>query len=154
MLQPIKIPPGSDPFILLPIECIQHIFSMLNCHHHLTPLRFVCQRFRKLLPHIPEHPDFFVHYIAYQGFLNLLVWAKSQGCPLTKAALGAVAGGHLPILEWLSQYQTKWDDPEYTEVAMRCGKEEALQWLTARGCPLPEFDNSPDAWQEETKSLR
>lgn len=144
------IPPGTDPFPLLPREALLNIFSNF-CTYDCIPARFVCQRFRHLIP-IPSTQCYDLH-LATQGFLNLLKWAKSQKCPLTRAPYGAAKGGHLRILRWLDQNQTQWASLGCALHAIKNGKLKALKWLICHGSPIKHHNLAIPAAESCSKKM-
>ena len=72
---------------------------------------------------------------AKRGHLEMLQWARTNGCPWNKmtCAWGA-RGGHFEMLQWAHANGCPWD--EWTcAYAAKGGHLEVLQWLRANGCP-------------------
>ncbi len=103
---------------------------------------------------------------AHGGHLELLKWARRQGCRWKKyyicwiAALGgqlallkwarkqgyywdiwtcagAACGGHLEVLKWARSQGCPWDERTCASAAYG-GHLEVLQWLRSQGCPWSE----------------
>ncbi len=76
------------------------------------------------------------------GHLEVLQWARAQGCPRDEeTCYRAAKGGHLEVLQWARAQGCPWDERTCSEAAYG-GHLEVLQWARAQGCP----------WDEETCS--
>jgi hypothetical protein len=74
-------------------------------------------------------------FAAIGGHLELLKWARENGCPLHKwTCWHAAKGGHLEMLKWLRENECLWPW-EMTHYAARNGHIEVMQWLHENGCP-------------------
>ncbi len=72
------------------------------------------------------------------GHLDVLQWARSQGCPLSVHTCAyAAEGGHLEVLQWLRSQGCPWDEWTCTYAALG-GHLEVLQWARGQGCPWDE----------------
>ncbi len=130
----------KNPFDMLPNELLFQILA-----HHLPPfwhmvcLR-VCQQWRLILSNNKTPPTYlfstdYLDYLAYEGLLNVLQWARSQGCPWDEwACANAARGGHLEVLQWARSQGCPWDEDTCANAA-RGGHLEVLQWLKSQGCP-------------------
>ena len=91
----------------LPTDLIRLIISFVarSPLSHITA-RFVCRRFRDLLPPLSEETrlharHYFCTYAAVDGYLNLIKWARANGCSWnTQTCARAAQGGHLEVLQW------------------------------------------------------
>ena len=80
-------------------------------------------------------------YAARGGSIEVLEWLRTNGCPWdSKTCKSAAEGGHLEVLQWLRANGCPWN--EGTEKAAEGGHLEVLQWLRANGCP----------WDKKTSS--
>ena len=78
-------------------------------------------------------------YAARGGHLEVLKWAREQECPWdawTCACAGG--GGHLEVLKWAREQECPWDAWTCSDAAER-GQLEVLKWLREQECPW-------DAW--------
>ncbi len=136
----------KDAFDVLPNELL---FKILK--HHLPGLwrvvcKRVCQRWRLILLFNNNnnnkretqrlgHPTDFAAELAKGGHLNVLQWARSQGCPWTaRLCDNAALGGHLEVLQWVRNQGCPWDERTCADAALG-GHLEVLQWLRSQGCP-------------------
>jgi len=95
----------------LPVEIMSMILEgNKSCEHFMTIVvcRFVCKLWRDLLPSVPPKAETakfdFSAKAAEGGHFYLLVWAKKNGCPFTKAAFsGAASFGNLELLQWMKE---------------------------------------------------
>ncbi len=70
------------------------------------------------------------------GHLEVLQWARSQGCPLDAWTCAHVAReGHVEVLQWLNSQGCLWNEmeQEICSVAARGGHLEVLQWARSQG---------------------
>ena len=78
---------------------------------------------------------------AENGHLEVLQWVRANGCPWDwRTCAGAAEGGHLEVLQWMhvSGYSLYWRRVQTCSWAARAGHLEVLQWLCANGCPWDE----------------
>ena len=69
------------------------------------------------------------------GHLELLRWARENGCPWDEATPAfAAEGGHLELLRWARENGCPWD-AETCARAAEGGHLELLRWARANGCP-------------------
>ena len=75
-------------------------------------------------------------YAALGGHLEVLQWARVNGCPWDEWTCAyAAEGGHLEVLQWARANGCPWN--RITIVAAAGGGHlEVLQWARANGCPL------------------
>ncbi len=74
---------------------------------------------------------------AIGGHLEILQWARSQGCAWNEQTYAA-RGGHLELLlQWARSQGCPWDEQTCANAA-RGGHLELLQWLRGEGCPWNE----------------
>jgi len=74
---------------------------------------------------------------AAKGFLNVVQWARSDGCPWdSDACRSAAAGGCLQVLQWMRSQEPPcpWNEDVCTAAAGR-GDLESLQWLRSQSPP-------------------
>ncbi|KAL6076337.1 Ankyrin repeat domain-containing protein [Balamuthia mandrillaris] len=75
---------------------------------------------------------------AFTGNLEMVQWAREQGCPWDETTCRLAArGGHLAVLEWARDRGCPWDEFTCKEAAGR-GHLEVLKWARAKGCPWDE----------------
>jgi hypothetical protein len=73
---------------------------------------------------------------AAAGRLDVLQWARAQGCPWTSSTCAyAAAEGHLEILDWAITNKCPLD-LTVGRAAARQGRLEVLQWMRGRACTL------------------
>src|SRR5437868_7019190 len=100
--------------LALPTDLIRLILSYF-AHSPLfyLPARFVCRRFRDLLPlsqQTRRQARDFCKLAAADGYLNLIKWARANGCPWKKGICAyAAEGGHLEVLQWARTNGCDWD---------------------------------------------
>jgi hypothetical protein len=76
---------------------------------------------------------------AYGGHLELLKWARANGCDWdSRTCEDAALEGHLEVLQWARANGCPWD-----AVTCQCaaggGHLEVLQWARANGCPCNSY---------------
>jgi hypothetical protein len=71
------------------------------------------------------------------GHLEVLRWARQQGCPWGALTCSAAARGHLAVLQWARQQGCPWGETTCSEAALG-GHLEVLQWAQQQGCPWGE----------------
>ena len=97
-------------------------------HHLLAPLK----------RNVPEKAKF-CSRLASLGYLELLKWARTNGCPWDKrTCFEAAKGGHLELLKWAHANGCPWDKDTCFEAA-KGGHLEVLQWARENGCPWNEY---------------
>eukprot|EP01051_Picozoa_sp_SAG22_P000429 SAG22_NODE_11_length_35583_cov_107.128790_29_plen_345_part_00 len=71
---------------------------------------------------------------ARDGYLDVLQWARANGCDWSASTCSAAArGGHLEVLQWLRENGCDWNW-QTCEAAAFHGHLEVLQWARANGC--------------------
>ena len=71
---------------------------------------------------------------ARSGHLEVLKWMRANGCPWnTETCSGAAEGGHLEVLKWARENGCPWNELTCM-VAAKEGHLEVLQWARANGC--------------------
>ncbi len=96
---------------VLPNEILCQIFEHLGPKWRIV-CRHVCQRWHHLLE-MPTKKDWFrfVYEAAGGGHLEVLQWARSQGCPWDEWVCAyAAEGGHLEVLKWARSHGCPWDE--------------------------------------------
>ncbi len=126
---------------VLPNEILCQIFEYLPVMWRIV-CRSVCQRWRHLLLTMPIK-RFWFHFAveaAGGGHLEVLKWARNQGCPWNaRTCANAAEKGHLEVLQWARSQGCPWDELTCAWAALK-GHLEVLQWARSRGC----------AWDEDT----
>ena len=80
--------------------------------------------------------------------MELLRWARENGCPWDEATPAfAAEGGHLELLRWARENGCPWDE-RVCERAAEDGHLEMLQWAIENGAPggfpaWPAAGNAP-----------
>src|SRR4051812_5093758 len=107
--------PQPQLLLALPTDLIRLILS----YFARSPIsritaRFVCHRFRDLLPALSqqtrEQARAFCYFAALDGSLNLIKWARINGCPWDAyTCANAARGGHLEALQWARANGCPWD---------------------------------------------
>ena len=93
--------------LALPTDILRIIvsFVVLSPTSHIT-VRFVCRRFRNLVPPSQQQARQFCELAATDGYLNLIKWARANGCPwderhlclvLLKVVISRCCSGHAPM---------------------------------------------------------
>jgi hypothetical protein len=76
-----------------------------------------------------------VSWAARGGYLEVLKWMRSSGCPWdTMICPYAAYGGQLDVLQWAREHHCPWDAGTCSTAAMG-GHLELLQWARANRCP-------------------
>ena len=71
---------------------------------------------------------------ARSGHLEVLKWMRANGCPWnTETCSGAAEGGHLEVLKWARENGCPWNELTCMFAAKE-GHLEVLQWARANGC--------------------
>ena len=74
-------------------------------------------------------------FIAYNGHLNILQWAKENDCEWSSDICSSAAeNGHLHVLKWARSVGSEWD-PWIFERAAANGHMHVVQWAFENGCP-------------------
>ena len=83
------------------------------------------------------------HEIAAEGSLEVLKWARSNGCDRDSYTCAYAAGnGHLEILKWARSSGCEWNSLTCAWAAQN-GHLEVLKWARSNGC----------CWDSETENL-
>jgi len=79
-------------------------------------------------------------HAAKGGHLNILQWARANGCPWWDewTSHNAAKGGHLNILQWARANGCLWNE-NTSAFAAEYGHLNILQWLRSNGCPWDEL---------------
>ena len=73
-------------------------------------------------------------YIAWEGNLHILKWARQHGCLWnSRTCAFAAMGGHLDVLKWLRQHGCPWDGWTIQK-ATEEGNFELRDWAVKHGC--------------------
>ena len=81
---------------------------------------------------------------ARAGKLEVLQWARANGCPWSATCSKAAAGGHLEVLQWAHANGCPWNELTCSEAA-KGGHLAVLKWARANGCPWDELTCSEAA---------
>ncbi|KAJ8612938.1 hypothetical protein CTAYLR_006194 [Chrysophaeum taylorii] len=118
VLEPDSFGSEAELKELVEVGAMGWIEWFLNRHDHLR--RRVCQ------------------VAARVGNLEVLRWARGEGCPWTEhAASSAALGGHLKVLTWARHHGCPWDAFTCSQAAVG-GHLDVLKWARAGGCPWTE----------------
>ena len=108
----------SIPANWLPDEVWWIIFDNLP-NWNLLIVRFTCRYFRDILNPLnalgimagSEEKRNFPEAVAEEGCLELLQWARENGCPWDfRTCEAAARGGHLEVLQWAREHGCPWDE--------------------------------------------
>ncbi len=81
-----------------------------------------------------QAPPNFSAKVAALGWLEVLQWARANGCHWDEwTCANAAAGGHLKVLQWAHANGCPWDTYTCTFAAKE-GHKEVLQWAQRNGC--------------------
>ena len=99
-------------------------------------------------------PKKLCNFAARAGHLEVMQWARLNGCPWDASACGyAAKGGHLEVLKWARLNGCPWN--EFTcEYAAKGGRLEVLQWARLEGCPWNEWTCCKAAGEGHLKVLQ
>ncbi len=76
---------------------------------------------------------------AKYGSLDVLKWARAQGCPWGSWTCTLAAKyGHFETLKWARTHGCEWSENTCSWAAC-CGHLEILQWLRKHGCPWNQW---------------
>lgn len=79
------------------------------------------------------------HRATRNGNLDMLQWARSQGCSWREVTCKEAAeNGHLEVLQWARENGCPWNEATCMAAAQN-GHLEVLQWARDIGCPWSEF---------------
>src|SRR5689334_10696245 len=103
--------------LALPTDVLRLILSSYVARSPLSHItaRFVCRRFRDLLvPPLSQQTRqqvlYFCNLAAAEGNLNLIEWARTNGCPWNEDTCACAAeGGHLEVLKWAIANRCHWN---------------------------------------------
>jgi hypothetical protein len=77
-------------------------------------------------------------YAAYGGHLDILKWARANGCPWGRTTCAfAAEGGHLEVLQWARENDCPWDERTCATAAYG-GHLDVLKWARENGYPWDE----------------
>jgi hypothetical protein len=96
--------------------------------------RMVCKKWRDRIASGRFNPADLCIYAARNGYLEVLKWARANGCPWNEDTCAQAAwGGHLEVLQWARANGCPWNE-DTCAYAARGGHLEVLQWARANGC--------------------
>jgi hypothetical protein len=92
--------------------------------------------------------------IAMEGSLEVLKWARSEGCSWDSYTCERAAkNGHFEILKWVRSEGCPWDSDTCSSAAQN-GHLEVLKWARSEGCPWDSYTCSWAAWNEHLEVLK
>ncbi len=108
------------------------VFSEATLNGHLNCLKLLVRH--RVFP-LPN--DFICRVAARGGHLNILEWARENGCRLGEETFSAAAsGGHLDCLKWLRKCGCLFNTTNTCSNAASGGHLDCLKWLRECGCLL------------------
>ena len=124
----------------LPNELTHYILLFIN-----DPFvcRFVCRLWRDLFPveQSVRNRTRYMSWLVANGYLELMKWARANGCPWEKYTCTAAARrGNLEMLKWLRDSSihgnkvAPWNEGTCDRAAQN-GHLEVLKWLRSEDCP-------------------
>ena len=82
--------------------------------------------------------EFLCGVAARGGHLEVLKWARANGCPWDEWTCACAAeGGHLEVLKWARENDCPWVEDTCASAALD-GHLEVLKWARENGCPWDE----------------
>mmetsp|Transcript_2875 Transcript_2875/g.9755 ORF Transcript_2875/g.9755 Transcript_2875/m.9755 type:complete len:296 (-) Transcript_2875:235-1122(-) len=91
---------------------------------------------------------------ALGGHLELLKWARKNGCSWSESTCALAAfGGHLALLKWARDHMCPWSK-ETCSLAAIGGHLSVLQWAREKGCPWDAKTCSNAAWGGHLEVLK
>ncbi len=132
----------DDAFDVLPNELLSNILLLLHPVGRVV-CKSVCYRWYQILTRLgPFSCDGFAATVACEGHLNVLRWARSQGCPWNEETCAKAAwGGHLEVLQWLRSQGCPWNAWTYA-FAVLGGHLEVFQWVRSQGCLWDDYTHA------------
>ena len=86
------------------------------------------------------------HEIASEGYLEVLKWARENGCDWNSDTCSFAAdNGHLEVLKWARENGCKWNF-ETCRCAALNGHIEVLKWARENGC---DWDSKTEKFAKE-----
>jgi hypothetical protein len=110
-------------------------FSSLPSDIHLYVLKY-CDNMDKMCLKYTNKFYKNIRYVllAKKGYLNLLKWARINGCSFSKHTCScAVSYGHLEVLKWLKENGCPWNKSTCS-YAVYGRQLEVLKWLRINDC--------------------
>ena len=124
-----NMPPEILDVVVGNLEWCQTTFAMAGK---------TCREAVKRVPDTDVIPFLTCEAAARDGHLEVLKWARQNGCPVNAdTCVAAAEGGNLEVLQWLRQNGCPWD-AETCTVAAGGGHLKVLQWARENGCPWDE----------------
>ena len=91
---------------------------------------------------------------AFHGHLEMLKWARENGCPWDECTCAVAAqNGHLEMLKWARENGCPWDVLTCTYAAGN-GHLEVLKWARENGCPWDFWTSSLARWCRHLEVLK
>ena len=123
---------ASSPLACIPAEILSEIVQHTDKVTQ-TCLYFTCKGFRGLVK--PVQKNKICTETAKYGYLEVLQWARANGCPWNKWTCAyAAKDGHLEVLQWIRANGCPWNE-DTCAYAAEGGHLKVLQWARANGCP-------------------
>lgn len=139
----LSIPPfGSTINVILSAVIYVYLLLLSTCSLLYSTLSHSVPTILLLFPspRLSFPPSFLYLQAARVGNLDVLRWARANGCPWNVLTCAyAAAAGHLDILRWARKEGCPWNEATCAFAAAG-GHLEVLKWCRANGCP----------WGEET----
>jgi hypothetical protein len=122
-------------------DIIQHLFNVPLCPEladiivsnldkiDYTMLYFVDKKMQPITKHKLCRKYNMANKSAKYGYLNILKWARKNGCRWNKwTCVYAAKNGHLEVLKWLEENDCFWNKRAF-KVATKRGHHIVAQWL-------------------------
>lgn len=127
----------------LPTDLIQVIWSQLDCIDTVMVFH-ASSRLRSMSMNLPRRSkSYFANYVARQGYLSVLIWAREYGCEMDEICKSAAAGGHVHIMQWARENGYGWDSSVISRAAINA-HVDVLRWALDHGCPRCSCSNCQD----------
>ena len=101
-----------------------------------------------------KHKIYICSVAAGYGHLELLKWARQNGCPWNGGPCTTAAfGGHLEVLKWARENGCPWGELTCAQAA-KGGHLEVLKWARQNGCPWDRMTCAYAAWGGHLEVLK
>ena len=88
-----------------------------------------------VLPQAGSEEDVELTLLDFVGSIQMLKWAKEEGCPWNERTCATIAlGGHLVVLKWARDHKCPWG-VNTCGFAAKTGNLEMLKWARAHNAP-------------------
>ncbi len=114
---------------IIPNELLQLLFWF--CGGLTRSILFcTCKRFRKLIGNNKKNKNKICELAAGYGFLNILKWARENGCYWNSSiCYYAAENGHLEVLKWAKENGCTWDKDLYIKSAEKNKHVDIIEWI-------------------------